>query len=157
MSPANWPRPVTSGGSSSRVTDCPMKDAFCAAVIETGSLRRLHGDGGSCRRAFERPARHRENEIAAKLGAVDDVVHWLDGGHGRLGGRAKCLVARCGAGEGSLRLDNAPRIDLGGADRQPRLGNLAAVEPVDPDGCGEREVAGAPAELVKAAARAGRQ
>jgi hypothetical protein len=28
MSPANWPRPVTSGGSSSRATDCPIHGAF---------------------------------------------------------------------------------------------------------------------------------
>ncbi len=38
----------------------------------------------SCRRAFERPARHREDEIAPELGAGGDVLHRIDGGGCRL-------------------------------------------------------------------------
>src|SRR5205807_2053619 len=65
------------------------------------------------------------------------------------------LVARRGPGKGALGLRNAARIDLGRADGEPRLGDLAAVEAVEADRRRQREISGAPAELVEATARAG--
>src|SRR5262249_56482784 len=110
----------------------------------------------SCRRAFERPARDGEDEITPELGAVDDVFHRIDGRHGRLRGGAERLVARRRTLEPALGLRDAPRIDFDGAERERRLGDLAAVEAIKADRRGKRKISGTPAEFVDAAPRAGR-
>src|SRR5262249_33302634 len=98
-----------------------------------------------------------EDEITPELGAVDDVLHRVDRGHGRLRGGAEGFVARRRALERALGLGDAPRINFDATEREPRLGNLAALEAIEAERGGERKISRAPAELVEAAAGIGGQ
>src|ERR1700722_5540710 len=107
----------------------------------------------SCRRAFERPARHRENEIAPELGARRRILHGIDGCGRSFGRGAKRFVAWRGACPRALGLGNAPRIGLGAADRHARLDHLAAFDAIDAERRRHGEVADATAEFIETAAR----
>src|SRR5690242_21835802 len=84
----------------------------------------------SCRRAFERPAGHGEDQIAPIVGAVDDVLHRIDRRHCRLGCGAERFIAWRRAVEDALGVGNTPWIDFDAAERKPRLTDLAAVETI---------------------------
>src|SRR4029077_8123690 len=49
------------------------------------------------------------------------------------------------------------RIDFDTAECEPRLGDLAALEAIEPDRSGKRKISRATAKLVETATRAGRQ
>jgi hypothetical protein len=90
----------------------------------------LFASVSSCRRAFQRAARHGEDQIAAELRARGDVLQRIDGGHGRFGRRTKSLVARNGAAMRALGLGVAARIGLGAADGKPRLDDFPTFDAI---------------------------
>src|SRR5262249_15133469 len=133
MSAAKRPRPLTSGGSSSRTTDCPIH-LLLPAVIgphlswprpcrcgRRGGVRRWRASPRSCRGVFERAGRDGAREIATVGGASVGVLERIARGCHRRGRRLEGRTVGRAPRESLLGLHNPARLRLDPTDRHPRL------------------------------------
>src|SRR5207302_8707850 len=119
MSAAKRPAPLTSGGSSSRSTDCPIHWLVATVMHPARFAADLPLSGGGS--ALQRAARYGARKIAAIFGADDKIIERIDRGFDRRRGGFKNGARGWTAREQLLRLRNASRLVLHAADRQARL------------------------------------
>src|SRR5262249_43647408 len=167
MSAAKRPRPLTSGGSSSRSTDCPIH-LLLSAVIgprpswtppwrcgRRGGVRRWRACPRSCRRLFKRAARDGAREIATVGRASVGVLEWIDRGCHRRGRRLEGRTVGRAPRESLLGLHNPARLRLDPTHRHPRLADHALLYAKRHQRHGKREITRAAIELVEAETRVG--
>ena len=143
MSPAKRPRPVTSGGSSSRSTGMPIH--LVAADV-------VHAAG-----AFQRAGDHGADDAAAVVGGHARIVERIDGLARLVRRGLEGAEVRRAADQGALGLGDAARRGLGAADRDVHVAHDAVLQPVGRDRHGDGVVAGAAAVFGKSHVGALRQ
>ena len=142
MSPANSPRPTTSGGifqPLDRLAD-PI------SRLPPG----VHAAARSSARRVTASTRSRRKSALVVMSSIGSTAAVAAAAAAR-----NVLSPGARAGERALGFGNAPRIGFGAADRKPRLDDFSAFDAVGGERRGHGEIAGAAAELVKAATRVG--
>ena len=147
MSPAKRPRPVTSGGSSSRSTDWPIH-----FVAPDCSFMGVHV---AC--VLQRTADQGAHHVAAVVGAEARVVERIDGLAGLVPRGLEGAEVRRAADQHPLGLGDAARRGFGAADRDVHVAHHAVPQPVGDDRHGDGVVAGAAAVFGEARIGALRQ
>src|SRR5262249_51660724 len=109
------------------------------------------------RGALERAVSHRADEVAPIIGACIVVLRPVGCRRGGISGSAEGRRAQLATVERRLGLRNPPRPAFGAADSNAGVGHGAVLEPIAREHHGEREVAGAAAELAEAETRVRRQ
>ena len=141
MSPAKRPRPVTSGGSSSRSTDWPIHLGRAGLLVHEPIFM-------AC--VLQRADDHRAHDAAAVVGADARIVERIDGLARLMAGGLEGAEVRRPTDQRAFGLGDAARHGLGAADGDAHVAHHAVLQPISRHRHGDGVIAGAAAEFGKA-------